>query len=434
MSKNEEFFKINFKHCFEDSIGDVGISDNSFKNSLKYVQKAKNKLIDDIKNKIPYVDILNHTDDLDEMGYYANDFISKFDDVVVFGTGGSSLGAECLHQLSSINTGGKKYPNLHIFTNIDPYCYIGKFKKMNLEKTGFVVISKSGRTLETVMQFMTILPLLKQNVGEQNIKNCVIFITEPKSNPMRDIANQYGIPIIDHDINLGGRYSVFSCVGIFPAMLVGLNAKMIRMGGKIVLDNFCEEDVEINSSSISSAINHYYHKNKIISSQIMLAYSDRLGSLSRWYRQLWAESIGKNGYGSQPVYGMGPVDQHSQLQLWLDGPKDKMFTVLSVENDIQVEKLDNSLTSGFGMEFLGGKTLGNLMDACRISTTESLWENGNPTRTIAINNLDEICLGAIMMNFVLETVLTGYALEIDPFNQPAVEKGKLRAIEYLKSL
>lgn len=434
MSKNEEFFKIKFDHCFSDNIGDIGITNQDFDDSIVEIKKAKKKVLDDVNNKVAYVDILNQIDDLEEMAKYSQDFINKFDDIVVFGTGGSSLGAECLQQLSSINTGGKKYPNIHIFTNIDPYCYIGKFKKMNLDKTGFVVISKSGRTLETVMQFMTILPLLKQNVGVDNIKNCVIFITEPKQNPMRDIAEQYEIPIIDHDVNLGGRYSVFSCVGIFPAMLVGLDAKLIRHGAKIVLDNFIKEDVENNSSSISSAINHYYHKDNTISSQIMLGYSDRLGSLSRWYRQLWAESIGKNGYGSQPVYGMGPVDQHSQLQLWLDGPKDKMFTVLSVENDIEVEKVDETLTKGFGMEFLGGKTLADLMDACRISTTESLWENGNPTRIISINKLDEVCLGAIMMNFVLETVLTGYSLGIDPFNQPAVEKGKLRAIEYLKSL
>lgn len=147
----------------------------------------------------------------------------------------------------------------------------------------------------------------------------------------------------------------------------------------------------------------------------------------------WAESIGKNGKGSSPIYGMGPVDQHSQLQLWLDGPADKLFTVLSVKNDVKTEALHDDIVDGLGVDYLQGRSLADLMNASCRATTETLIAKGRPTRTIEMNEVSVSSMGAVMMHYMLETVFSAHLLGVDAFDQPAVEDGKVLARQYLQN-
>ena len=327
-------------------------------------------------------------------------------------------------------------PHIHIITNVDPFSFHALLDGLNLKKTGWVIVSKSGYTVETVMQFLTILPKLKQELGEGAIKNHVVAITEPYDNPLRILATQYNIRVLNHNPDIGGRYSVLSVVGMLPTLIAGLDAERVRDGAKsVLLPMLAGLNLRDFPPAIGAAISVGLYKYHDISSSVMLAYSDRLGSLSRWYRQLWAESLGKEGKGITPIYAMGPVDQHSQLQLWLDGPKDKMFTVMGAPlasggAPVSVDLLKNN----DDIDYLKNCTLGDLMEASRKATMQSLINKGLPVREMSLSCIDEFSVGALMMHFMLETIFSARLLGVNPFDQPAVETGKKLIRQYLNNL
>ena len=411
-------------NCFSDSIGDSGLEKSVFNTYISRLELAQKNLIIAQKNGESYLNLPSKKDDLDQLQQVADKY-RTFNNVVIFGTGGSSLGAEALQQISDITKRGNGAPKLHIITNIDPYTYLARFKKMDLTKTGFIVISKSGKTVETIMQFLTVLPLLEAKIAPDTFKDTITFIAEPGNNPLRSLSKKYDIPVLDHDPKLGGRYSVFSLVGVLPALIVGLSGIEFRQGAKEILDQALNTDISQVPSAIGASVAVGLLEHKNINISVLLAYSDRLGSLARWYRQLWAESLGKDGKGSTPLYGMGPVDQHSQLQLWLDGPKDKVFTVLRTEKDVKTENITDEALEGIGMDFLKGHSLGELMQASCDATTQTLSHKGRPTRVINITEITEKSMGAVMMHFILETVFSAFLLDVNPFDQPAVEHGKI---------
>lgn len=333
--------------------------------------------------------------------------LSQFDDVLILGTGGSSLGGKTLCTLSSQNA-----PRLHFLDNIDPNTFERLFAIVHPQKTGVLAISKSGSTVETLFQLLTCL---------QHIDNThVMVITEPTQNPLRKLANEHQWTCLDHPTNVGGRYSCFSIVGLIPAILAGLDAQAIREGAQTVLEQHLNEDFPpaLQGAALMA------HHNKPMT--VMLPYADQLDSFALWYRQLWAESVGKNGKGSTPIKALGTVDQHSQLQLYLDGPKDKFFTLIAPEWKGRGEKI----TSMHLPEFTG-KTMGDLFDAEFRATYETLVRNQCPTRLITVDTLNERSLGALLMHFMIETVLMSYIIEVNAFDQPAVEEGKILAREYL---
>ncbi len=410
-------------YCFADGIGENGLKKDEHQNYMHRLIEAQKKLKAERTNGNSYLNITAKTSDLEELQTIADKY-RAFDNVVIFGTGGSSLGAEALHQISDITKCGKGAPKLHIITNIDPYTYLARFRKMDLTKTGFIVISKSGGTVETIMQFLTVLPLLEKEIPRENFKDIITLIAEPGDNPLRRLGKKYDLTVLDHDPNLGGRYSVFSLVGVLPALIVGLSGLEFRQGADEVLEHALNTDLSEVPSAIGASIAVGLLEKHNINITVLLAYSDRLGSLARWYRQLWAESLGKKGKGSTPIYGMGPVDQHSQLQLWLEGPKDKVFTVLRTKIEVKTTKITSDALEGIGMDFLKDHSLNELMQESCDATTETLWRHSRPTRVIDINEITVKSMGALMMHFVLETVFSAHLLDVNPFNQPAVEHGK----------
>ncbi len=169
-----------------------------------------------------------------------------------------------------------------------------------------------------------------------------------------------------------------------------------------------------------------------VAATVVMPYSDRMAPFALWHRQLWAESLGKHGRGTTPINATGTVDQHSQLQLYLDGPNDKMFTI--VMTDSGGDPVDGSLACDPALDYLAGRSLGDLLDACQRGTAEALVAAGRPVRVIAVDAVDEATLGALMMHFMLETIIAAHLLDVDPFDQPAVEDGKHRARAYLDAM
>ena len=427
-----DFYTQQHTHCFSDRVT-YGLDRRVFDSYIRQLESAKNTIKDDLHNQLPYITLPTTTEDLSELHGVVERY-KHFKDVVIFGTGGSSLGAESLQQIAQITKQQQTRPTLHIITNIDPYTYKNRFVQMDMIRTGFIVISKSGATLETVMQFLTIAPILRSYISQDTFKDCVTFICQPGDSPLRTLADKHNIPVLNHDPNLGGRYSVFSLVGVLPALIVGLSAKEFRHGANVVLQHMLNNDLNDCYPAIGSALQMGLYQHKSVQSSVLLAYSDRLGSLARWWRQLWAESLGKNGQGTSPIYGMGPVDQHSQLQLWLDGPRDKFFTVLSTEQDIKTDPIDDSFLAEMGMEYLQGRSLSDLMQGCSHATYDTLVENGCPTRKICLKTVGVDNMGALMMHYILETVFSAHILGVNPFDQPAVEHSKILTKKYLANM
>ncbi|MBA3813293.1 MAG: glucose-6-phosphate isomerase [Alphaproteobacteria bacterium] len=358
------------------------------------------------KGELAPLSLVEKTDDITSYQEAAERF-ENFDDILILGTGGSSLGGKTLYALA-----GQKAPRLHFMDNIDPHTFSRLFETINPKATGVLAISKSGSTVETLMQLAICLQRLD--------KKHFMAITEPTPNTLRKIAEDHQWTCLDHPTNVGGRYSCFSVVGLLPTLLAGLDAHAFREGARTILENHLTEESPPALQGAAMAAHH----NKPLS--VMLPYADQLDSFALWYRQLWAESVGKDGKGTTPIRALGTVDQHSQLQLYLDGPKDKFFTLITPQWQGRGEAVQSSLIPEFT-----GKTMGDLFDAELRATYETLVNHKCPTRLITVEALDERSMGALMMHFMIETIITSYFMGVNAFDQPAVEEGKRLAREYL---
>jgi glucose-6-phosphate isomerase len=237
---------------------------------------------------------------------------------------------------------------------------------------------------------------------------------------------------LDHDPMVGGRYSVLSVVGLLPALIAGQDAVALRQGALEVLNATLGAAVPADApAAVGAALSVAFARERGVSQMVLLHYSDILVKFGLWYRQLWAESLGKDGQGTTPVPAVGAVDQHSQLQLYLAGPRDKLYTLVLVDRAGTGRRVDPKLAADPALGYLAGRTMGDLMEAEQRATADTLVRNGRPVRILRLPRLDERALGAMMMHFMLETVLAARLMGVDPFDQPAVEEGKVLARKYL---
>jgi glucose-6-phosphate isomerase len=260
-------------------------------------------------------------------------------------------------------------------------------------------------------------------------------ISEPvagKRNGLRELLGADGVPMLDHDPNVGGRYSALTNVGLLPAAVAGLDIAAVRAGAAAALAPVLagKPPAEV-PACVGAALSVALAETRAKSIAVLMAYADRLERLTRWYVQLWAESLGKDGKGTTPIGALGPVDQHSQLQLYIGGPRDKLFTVVTVEAAGRGPRIDAKLAALAGEPDFGGKTMGDLVAAQGRATAETLIKNSCPVRTIHLDRLDEASVGELLMHFMLETIVAAHLLGVDPFDQPAVEEGKVLAKKYL---
>lgn len=371
--------------------------------------------------------VAEREDDLPELRKIANAFQNKFADVVILGTGGSSLGGKCICAFARSDK-----PNLHFVDNIDPETFAELFTVLNPVTTGLLVISKSGETSETLAQFNLFLQWLQERLTPSQVSGRVKIITQQHSSTLREIGHKKNFDILNHDPNIGGRFSAFSLVGVLPALIAGIDVSSLRKGAATTLIHTRKKRHK-SAPAQGAALNVAAAKHAKLSTNILMFYSDKLFWFGQWYRQLWAESIGKDGYGATPVPFMGTVDQHSQLQLYLDGPSDKLFSTIMHDYKGSGMSINASVTGGVDLGTLEQRTLGDLINASQRGTVDALVAANRPVRTIATGELNEATLGALMMHFMLETIIAADLLEVDPFNQPAVENGKKRTKQYLKN-
>jgi glucose-6-phosphate isomerase len=284
-----------------------------------------------------------------------------------------------------------------------------------------------------LMQITAALAAVKEAGLAVKIPDLFLAITEPakdgKRTGLRVLCDEFRIAMLEHDPGVGGRYSVLTNVGLLPAAAIGLDIDAIRAGAAQalapILEKRAPQDVPAAvGAALAVAINKPM--------TVMMAYADRLERFTRWYVQLWAESLGKDGKGTTPIAARGPVDQHSQLQLFIAGPRDKLFTVITTDLRGRGPRIEPELARLAGEPDFGGKTMGDFVAAQGRATADTLAKNGCPVRTIHVEQLDETSLGALLMHFMLETIIAAHLFGVDPFDQPAVEEGKILAKQYLR--
>jgi glucose-6-phosphate isomerase len=370
--------------------------------------------------------IPTRTDDLKAANVRAEEIRKGAKTVAVLGIGGSSLGGQALTALRKTQV-----PFVEFHDNPDPFSWDAALKRFDLKKTHFIAISKSGGTAETLTQVLTAAEALKK-AGVKSLAKHFTIVTEPHKSALADFADGIGAVKLDHPTGVGGRYSALTMVGVLPALLMGVDARQLRAGAAAVLKQTLAAKMPAEApAAAGAALHHALAQQGRLATTILWPYADALAVFGGWWRQLWAESLGKGGKGSTPVSVLGPVDQHSQLQLFRDGPGNALFTILSVDMKGEGPTVPKAAARKLGLDYLGGKKPGDLVEAeCR-ATAQTLFKNGRPVRTMHVPRVDAFGMGALMMHFMLETILMGRLMGVNPFDQPGVEEGKALARLYL---
>ena len=425
----------------EEKIGKEGVSAAAFDDALRRSAEALDWLRARHADRgLRHLELPAQKDDLPAIAATAQRLVKNATDIVLLGTGGSSLGGQTLAQLAGYAVPGigalRAGPRLHFMDNLDPGTYAELLTLLPLATTRFVAISKSGGTGETLMQTAAALDAVNRAGHANLIPEMFLGLTEPeqagKKNGLRALLAPFRAPTIEHDTGIGGRYSAFTNVGLLPAAMLGLDIGAIRAGAAAALAPVLagKEPAQVPAAvGAALAVSLAQTRGKTIS--VMMSYADRLERFTRWYLQLWAESLGKDGRGTTPLAAVGPVDQHSQLQLFMAGPRDKLFTIVTVACAGKGPRIAPDLAKLAGEPDFGGKTIGDLVAAQGRATADTLARNGVPVRTFRLDALDEKTLGELLMHFILETIIAARLFGVDAFDQPAVEEGKILAKQYL---
>ncbi|TCT09989.1 glucose-6-phosphate isomerase [Tepidamorphus gemmatus] len=429
--------------CFDTEVGANGLDRAEFDTVLKRTEPGLVWLREAYDTgALPLLALPGRDDDLPEITEAAAWLADGATDVLVLGTGGSSLGGQALAQVAGWrlpvlgDLSGR--PRLHFLDNLDPLSLQSGLAALPLETTRVIAISKSGSTGETLMQAMAVISAFEERGLADRIGAHMLGLSEPlvsgRLNKLRKLLEPYGIRFLDHDPGVGGRFAALTNVGLIPAAIRGLDIAAVRRGAQRVLQPVLDHAAAAEVPAAVGAALSVAFAERRLPIDVMFAYGDRLERFTRWWVQLWSESLGKQGRGMTPVAAIGPVDQHSQLQLYLDGPVDKLFTVITTECADAGPRIDAALAAEAGQPEFAGRTVGDLVASQQRATVETLARNGRPVRVINAGTIDAETIGALMMQFMLETIIAAHLLGVDAFDQPAVEEGKVLARTYLEEM
>ena len=426
---NFNFQNFHFENCENGNV----------QNEIKaYLKKAQNAF-DQVKTNPPgFVQLLEDISYVKEIQEWVEkSVIGKYDHFVVLGIGGSALGNIALQKsLKPINWNRmtknqrKGLPTIDVWDNVDP-----DFIKSNLEvidpsRTLFNVISKSGTTAEAMSNYL----IVRQILLEKGLspKDHFVFTTDPEKGVLNKILKEDGISRFTIPPLVGGRFSVLTPVGLISAAAGGIDIEQLVEGAAKCKERLLETNIEDNPA-VLIALHHMLFGEKGMRINVMFSYSNALFYWADWFRQIWAESLGKAtdndgnqiNYGLTPVKAIGPTDQHSQVQLYNDGPNDKVITFLKVKkfnHEMTIPSLHSDIEA---LNYLGNKSLNELIEAEQLATAYAVKNHGRPNMAVEFPRIDEQHVGEFIFVYELATTLLGYMMNINPFDQPGVEDGKI---------
>lgn len=360
----------------------------------------------------------------------AKDVRRQFRTLVVVGIGGSDLGARAL--LHALKKDGKGMDVRFIGANTDPDEIAALLADIDLKTTAINIISKSGDTIEPMSTFLVLRDRLVKTVGKERHARHVIATTDREKGTLRGIADREGYRTLPVPDDIGGRFSALTPVGLFPAACAGISVKKLIEGATGTLRHALIAPVRTNGPMRFAGLHHdgYMKREKYLT--VLMPYSSELKEFGAWFRQLWAESLGKKmsrkgkvvHHGLTPIAALGATDQHSQLQLYNEGPNDKMFTFIEVREFSHDMTVPNPYPKDEGTAYMKGIRFSEIIHAERLATAHALAENGRPNGTLTIPKVDAHSVGALMMFFMVATAAMGELLDIDAYDQPGVEDGK----------
>jgi glucose-6-phosphate isomerase len=354
----------------------------------------------------------------------------KITDFVLLGTGGSSLGPETI--LRALKPMGEA-PHFHFMDNNDPIWFKWTLQNLNPETTLVYVVSKSGKTPETISQFLVSLAWLQKTLEQDDWKKHVVFCTDPSKGDLRELASSWNIACLEVPSAVGGRFSVLTAVGLFPAAFAGLALAPFLEGARSIAE---WEKNPWDKNPCALLARTLVENNRKFPITVFMPYGSRLQAFSRWFCQLWAESLGKGGRGFTPYPAIGTTDQHSQMQLYMEGPKDKVVVLVHVRESGEKLPLDfpEKVKGLPSFEELRNKSMLDLFDAEFRATRDALTNQGVPNCTLEVDKIDEYSIGAMFYFCEWATAIAGALMELNPFDQPGVEAAKVLTKKYLAEI
>ena len=388
---------------------------------------------DDPDEMLGWIDLPNGNDEVERILEYAQNIDSKYTDLAVLGIGGSSLGGITVigalqHPYRNLQKNGDGL-RVHFVDNVDPDAVHGLLEVLNPETTLVNVISKSGTTAETMAAYLAFKAWLKDGVGE-SYKDQIIATTDPETGILRPLAEREGYTTFVVPPSVGGRFSVLSAVGLLPIALAGLDVRGL-LAGAAEANDLISKPIQDNPIKQAAIIQYLaYRRGKPIS--VLMPYSSRLRYLSDWFVQLWAESLGKsedrNGSlvheGSTPLGALGATDQHSKVQLFNEGPNNKLFAFIRIQNFDETQTIPDAEPELEELGYLANKTFNELINAEQAATAHAILDHGRPNYTLSLEKLDAHHLGLLLQFLEWQTALLGELTFINTYNQPGVELGK----------
>ena len=433
--------RLDFSHIMSDFVGENrGITRREINELIpRALEIADNMKERRETGELGFYQLPYHLETASSVSQMASSLRRRCDDFVVLGIGGSALGGIALfrslcHPLHNLlpksHRGGA--PRVFFLDNIDPNTVKSVLNFVNPEKTIFNVISKSGTTAETLSQFLIIQQLLSERLGKESVKDHIVVTTGSKQSDLKTIAEEEGYLLLLIPENVGGRFSVLSPVGLFPAAILGIDILELLAGARN-MDKRCKSShVWENPAFLIGALHYLADVSKGLSIAVMMPYSDALTQVANWFRQLWAESLGKahtiSGkavhVGQTPVIALGVTDQHSQLQLYQEGPFNKLITFLLVENPGEVTPIPTRPDKGDDFSYLEGHNLEELMKIEAQATRIALAQAGRSNMSLILPEINPFTIGQLLFLLEVQTVFTGGLYNINPLDQPGVEASK----------
>jgi glucose-6-phosphate isomerase len=429
-----------WKNATADAVGPKhGVSDRELKDLAPAIKQIHQQMTDERKaGRLRYRDLPNDRDMIDAVDREVEHFRDRCDVLVVLGIGGSALGNVALqsalnpytYNLMSDRT--RPGPQLFVLDNVDPdqIKSVVDFITPKIKKTIVNVISKSGETAETASQFILFRDLLQQKLGKK-YKEHILATTDPKGGTLREICNDEGYRTLEVPEGVGGRFSVLSAVGLFSAAMCGIDIDALMQGAADMDKRLKDSDLFKNPAAMIAAI-HYALDKKGKHISVMMPYATGLYYLADWYRQLWAESLGKQDglkkknvfTGQTPVKALGTTDQHSQVQLYREGPNDKIITFLEVERFGNKLAIPGSMKQVQTLAYLAGSNFQTLINAEKLGTEYALLESQRPTTTVMFPTISAETVGQFLYLYEVGVSYMGGLYEINTYDQPAVQLGK----------
>jgi len=432
---------LDFSNMVMEHLGVRGVDSERLGGDLADRFRTAHESVEAIRRsgEMGFFELPYDSDALAQAQELADQIEGRFENLVIIGMGGSALGARTLrdallgslwNERSNEERAGR--PRMYILDNVDPAAVLDVVEYLDLRRTLFNVVSKSGSTAETMALYLVLEGLLIEELGKEKVGEHFVFTTDPENGALRSIAEAEGINSLPIPGNVGGRFSVLSPVGLFPAALAGVDAAAL-LGGAARADEYCRTPVlGENAAGLMATLLHVAHSELGASIHVLMPYSERLRSFSFWFQQLWAESLGKahdrSGNvvhtGPTPLPAVGVTDQHAQVQLFMEGPLDKVVIFVALTGTQRDMKIGGHRASVPSVAYLGDHTLGQLMDAERRATAEALRRNGRANMTFEIEYLDASTLGELFMLMSVATIYAGALYDVNPLDQQGVEMGK----------